>query len=333
MVKKCNGLRRKVFFRLSEWGDKLLKYFNENPDFILPLSRKNEVVSFIKSGLKDLSISRTSFEWGIKVEGSNNHIMYVWIDALVNYLTSLDFPNTSEEQFNFWKNCNHIIGKDILKFHAVYWPAMLMAADIPLPKKVFAHGWWTNEGKKISKSLGNVIDPNLMIDKYGLDQFRYFLLREVTLGQDGDFSEHSFKVRINSDLSNNLGNLIQRTLKFNAKHFSNKMPIDIQEPKKNDLLYEVYNLFPKIKVNMQNFQINKAIEEIFILLAKLNKFMDTAEPWNSIKNNREKTAIDLSTLIESFRVVGILLQPFIPDASNNILNILNIEKSEKVRIS
>ena len=317
------------FFRLSEWGDKLLKYFNENPDFILPLSRKNEVISFIKSGLKDLSISRTSFEWGIKVEGSTNHIMYVWIDALVNYLTSLDFPNTSEEQFNYWKNCNHIIGKDILKFHAVYWPAMLMAADIPLPKKVFAHGWWTNEGKKISKSVGNVIDPNLMIDKYGLDQFRYFLLREVTLGQDGDFSEHSFKARINSDLSNNLGNLIQRTLKFNAKHFANKMPIDIQEPKKNDLLYEVYNLFPKIKVNMQNFQINKAIEEIFILLAKLNKFMDTAEPWNSIKNNREKTAIDLSTLIESFRVVGILLQPFIPDASNNILNILNIEKKAR----
>ena len=191
------------FFRLSQWEERLLKYYEENPDFISPESRKNEVISFVKSGLRDLSISRTSFSWGIKVEGTDKHIMYVWIDALVNYLTSIDFPNTSDEQFLFWENCNHIIGKDILKFHAIYWPAMLIAADISLPKKIFAHGWWTNEGKKISKSVGNVIDPYLMIDKYGLDQFRYFLLREVTLGQDGDFSESSFKARVNADLSNN----------------------------------------------------------------------------------------------------------------------------------
>ncbi|MBD22679.1 MAG: methionine--tRNA ligase [Alphaproteobacteria bacterium] len=314
------------FFKLSEWGEKLLKYFEENPDFILPVSRKNEVISFVKSGLKDLSISRTSFNWGIKIDGSENHIMYVWIDALVNYLTSIDFPKTSKDQFLFWKNCYHIIGKDILKFHAVYWPAMLMAAEIPLPKKIFAHGWWTNEGKKISKSVGNVIDPHAMIDKFGLDQLRHFLLREVTLGQDGDFSEHSFKTRINADLSNNLGNLIQRTLKFVGKNFENKMPFDLQEPKNKDLLSEVYNLFPKVKISMEKFKINKSIEEIFIIITKLNQFMDKAEPWNSFKTNPQKTANDLSVLIESFRIIGILLQPFIPDASNEILNILNIEK-------
>ena len=216
---------------MSEWGDKLLKYFEENPDFILPLSRRNEVINFIKSGLKDLSISRTSFKWGIKVDGFNNHIMYVWIDALVNYLTSINFPNTSKEQFLFWNDCIHIIGKDILKFHAIYWPAMLMAANMPVPKKsLLMDGGLMKE--KISKSVGNVIDPHLMIDKYGLDQLKYFLLREVTLGQDGDFSESSFKARINADLSNNLGNLIQRTLKFTGKNFENKMPYQLEEPKK-----------------------------------------------------------------------------------------------------
>ena len=313
------------FFKLSEWENPLLRYYEEFPEFIQPKSRRNEVISFVKSGLKDLSISRTSFKWGIKVENNSNHIMYVWIDALVNYLTSLGFPNFKEKKI-YWDKCIHIIGKDILKFHAVYWPAMLMAAKLPLPKTIFAHGWWTNEGKKISKSVGNVIDPHAMIDKFGLDQLRHFLLREVTLGQDGDFSEHSFKTRINADLSNNLGNLIQRTLKFVGKNFENKMPFDLQEPKNKDLLSEVYNLFPKVKISMEKFKINKSIEEIFIIITKLNQFMDKAEPWNSFKTNPQKTANDLSVLIESFRIIGILLQPFIPDASNEILNILNIEK-------
>ena len=249
----------------------------KNPDFILPLSRRNEVISFVKSGLKDLSISRTSFKWGIKVEGTKNHIMYVWIDALVNYLTSINFPNTSDEQFLFWENCNHIIGKDILKFHAIYWPAMLMAANIPYQKKSLLMVGGQMKEKNI-KSVGNVIDPNLMIEKYGLDQLRYFLLREVTLGQDGDFSEFSFKARINADLSNNFGNLVQRTLKFTGKNFENKMPYELDEPKENDLLSEVYELYPKVRANIEDFQINKAIEEIFILLTKLNKFMDKSEP-------------------------------------------------------
>ena len=175
------GLKRRVsFFKLSEWQNKLLKYYDENPDFIKPISRRNEVISFVKNGLKDLSVSRTSFTWGIKVKGSENHIMYVWIDALVNYLTSLGYPNLDEDNYNYWKNCVHFIGKDILKFHAVYWPAMLMALDLPLPKTIFAHGWWTNEGMKISKSLGNTIDPYEIINNYGLDQFRFFAKRGNT---------------------------------------------------------------------------------------------------------------------------------------------------------
>ena len=317
------------FFKLSNWEDELLKYYDNNPEFISPSTRRNEVISFVKSGLKDLSISRTSFGWGIKVEKTSNHIMYVWIDALVNYLTSLNYPEMSEKSFLFWENSSHIIGKDILKFHAVYWPAMLMGAKLPLPKKIFAHGWWTNEGQKISKSIGNVIDPNDMIEKYGLDQLRFFLLREVTLGQDGDFSEQSFKTRINSDLSNNLGNLIQRALKFNNKNFSNKMPFELEKPNKDDLLFEVYNMYEKIKPDMDNYQISKALEKIFTLLNKLNKFMDKSEPWNSFKTNQEVAARDLSILIESFRVIGIILKPYIPDASEKILGFLNIKDESR----
>ena len=206
---------------------------------------------------------------------------------------------------------------------------MLMAAKLPLPKKIFAYGWWTNEGQKISKSIGNVIDPNEMIKKYGLDQLRFFLLREVTLGQDGDFSEQSFKTRINSDLSNNLGNLIQRALKFNNKNFSNKMPFELEKPNKDDLLFEVYNMYEKIKPDMDNYQISKAIEKIFTLLNKLNKFMDKSEPWNSFKTNQELAARDLSILIESFRVIGIILKPYIPDASEKILGFLNVKDENR----
>ncbi len=315
------------FFRLSKWEEKLLIYYENHPNFIMPDSRKNEVISFVKSGLKDLSISRTSFKWGIGVKNTKNHIMYVWIDALVNYLTSLDYPNFSKEKKQFWQNCRHIIGKDILKFHAVYWPAMLMAADMPIPKTIFAHGWWTNEGKKISKSLGNAIDPNEIVDKYGLDQFKYFLLREVNLGNDGDFSMTSFLTRINADLSNNLGNLIQRTLKFLVKNFSYKIPYSIVESDlKKEPLKDGYNLLSKIDENMKKFQISISLKLIFEYVASLNRFMDKEQPWNSIKINPDKTAKDLSLLIEGFRLIGILLQPFIPNASSKILDILNINQ-------
>ena len=316
------------FFKLSSWEKELLKFYDLNPNFIRPLSRMNEVKSFVRSGLKDLSVSRTSFNWGIKIPNSN-HIMYVWIDALTNYLTSIGYPEMSSSKINFWKNCIHIIGKDILKFHGVYWPAMLMAINHPLPKTIFAHGWWTNEGKKISKSLGNTIDPNEMIEKFGLDQFRYFLLREVPLGNDGDFSEKALINRINSDLSNNLGNLIQRVIKFLNKNYDNKISHSIQNFKNIKQLDKGYDLVNLIKLKIEDFQINKCLEEIFLYIDELNKFMDDSQPWNSFKTNPDKAGQDLSILVECFRIIGILLQPFIPKASNDILDILNINNSSR----
>ena len=317
------------FFKLSEWQEKLLNFYEENPDFVMPKSRMNEVKSFVKGGLKDLSISRTSFDWGIKVPESN-HIMYVWIDALTNYLTSIGYPNITDEKMEYWENCIHIIGKDILKFHAIYWPAMLMAINHTLPKTIFAHGWWTNEGKKISKSLGNTIDPNQMIEKFGLDQLRYFLLREVPLGNDGDFSESSLINRINSDLSNNLGNLIQRVVKFINKNFNNSVPNSLREEADEiKLICQGYEIIITVKKKMKEFQISKCLEDIFFYIDELNKYMDESQPWNSFKIDPKKAGKDLSILIECFRIIGIVLQPFIPNASKKILDILNINNESR----
>ena len=318
------------FFKLSNWEKKLLDYYEKNPDFIKPISRRNEVISFVKSGLKDLSVSRTSFTWGIKVPDSDKHIIYVWIDALTNYLTAINFPEIDDNNQVFWKNAHHIIGKDILKFHAIYWPALLMAIDFPLPKTIFAHGWWTNEGKKISKSAGNSIEPNYLISKFGLDQLKYFLIREITLGQDGDFSEKSFINRINSDLSNSLGNLISRTIKFTNKHFENKFPIELDGNILNSkILVSGYNLIEKYEVNIINFELNKALEKVWFFISQLNQYIDKMEPWSTIKINKVKTAETLSILIESIRLIGIILQPFIPEAAKKILDILNIDNNSR----
>ena len=316
------------FFKLSKWQEKLLDYYDKNKNFVYPESRYNEVKSFVRSGLKDLSISRTSFSWGIKVPNTN-HVMYVWVDALVNYLTSLGYPDFKKQK-EYWQNSYHIIGKDILKFHAVYWPALLLANNINLPKRIIAHGWWTNEGKKISKSIGNTIDPNEMIDKYGLDQFRYFLIREIPLGNDGDFSKEAFLNRINSDLSNNLGNLIQRVMKFIYKNYDNRLPSKIDSTLDGyNLMKDGYDLLPFIDKKIENFEISKCLEEIFIYIDKLNKFVDSNEPWKVFKVEKEKAGNGLSILVETFRIVGILLQPFIPNFSTNLLDLLNIDKNER----
>ncbi len=318
------------FFRLSNWQNKLLEVYKSQPDFIQPKSRMNEVKSFVESGLKDLSISRTSFKWGIEIPDSKNHIMYVWIDALTNYLTSIGYPKMSKEGMFFWENCTHIIGKDILKFHAVYWPAMLLAIDYPIPKHIFAHGWWTNEGKKISKSLGNAIDPYEIINKFGLDQFRYFLLREVPLGNDGDFSEQALINRINADLSNNFGNLVQRVIKFFKKNYSNyNLKFSENNFKVSDEITNGYKLISRIEEKMNEFQVNKCIEEIFTYVDQLNKFMDDREPWKIFKTNPDKAAESLLILIECFRILGIILQPFIPDASKKLLDLLNINENSR----
>ena len=313
------------FFKLSNWQNKLLEFYHKNTDFIKPSSRRNEVISFVKNGLKDLSVSRTSFNWGIKVPNHSSHVIYVWIDALANYLSAIKYPESFENE-KFWKNSIHIIGKDILKFHAIYWPAILMAADLTPPKQIFAHGWWTNEGKKISKSLNNSIDPLQLIHKYGLDQLRYFLLREVTLGQDGDFSEKSFIKRVNSDLANNLGNLIQRTLKLLEKHFDNKIPLKISELKNVEILSDTYKLVTLVKPKIENFEYNKALESIFNQIDQLNQFIDNEKPWESIKkNDLSKASETLSTLIECFRVIAVILIPFIPDSAKKILDTLNVD--------
>ena len=320
---------KSYFFKLSAWQNKLLDYYEQNKDSILPKSRYNEVISFIKGGLKDLSVSRTTFKWGIKVPEDENHVMYVWIDALCNYITALDYPNTESETFKkFWPGV-HIVGKDILRFHAVYWPAFLMAADMQAPYKIFAHGCWTNEGLKISKSIGNVIDPYDIIDQYGLDQIRFFLFREVPFGNDGDFSKDAIAQRVNADLSNNFGNLIQRISSFIVKNSDSVVnkPNEFSKDDKNLLcLYDI--ALDKYINNMNSYSIDKALKNIFEFLSLVNTFVDTQAPW-SLKNT------DLKRMKEVLYVVtiliiksSILLLPIIPSSIKRVLRIFNLSVTD-----
>ena len=317
------------FFRLSSFQDKLLKLYRDYPDFIMPESRKNEIVSFVKSGLKDLSISRTSFEWGIKVPNDDKHIMYVWLDALFNYISAL-----SEEDSCFWPAELHIVGKDILRFHTVYWPAFLMAAGIKVPKRIFAHGWWTNNGEKISKSVGNIIDPYEIIDKYNLDYFRYYLLREITLGNDGNFSKNSFVERLNSELVNKIGNLIYRTTSFIFKNCEQKIPNPGQYNNEDQsLLNYAYEQLPIIRKLIDKQDIKQVLEQIIILSNKANIYIDEEAPWKLKKTDVKRMYTVLYILSEVIRVIAIFLQPFIPESANNILNYFNIQKRDFDAIS
>ena len=316
---------KSYFFKLSSWEDKLIKFYEQNKEAILPKSRYNEVISFIKSGLKDLSISRTTFKWGIQVPEEDNHVMYVWIDALCNYITALNYPDTVDDTFKkFWPGV-HIVGKDILRFHAVYWPAFLMAADMEPPKKIFAHGWWTNEGQKISKSVGNIINPYEIIDQYGLDQIRLFLFREVPFGNDGDFSKDAISQRINADLSNNYGNLIQRIASFIVKNVNSQ----VIKPEKLDLVDEKLlksfdETFENYLEHMNSFQIDRALKNIFEYLSEVNAYVDNQAPWTLKKTNLErmKDVLYVSTFI-TIRC-SILLYPIIPSSIKKILNIYNL---------
>jgi len=313
------------FFKLSEWEDKLIKYYEINKEAILPKSRYNEVVSFIKGGLKDLSISRTTFKWGINVPEEDNHVMYVWIDALCNYITALNYPDTKNDSFKKFWPAVHIVGKDILRFHAVYWPAFLMAADIEPPKKIFAHGWWTNEGQKISKSLGNVINPYEIIDQYGLDQIRFFLFREVPFGNDGDFSKDAIAQRVNADLSNNYGNLIQRIASFIIKNANSevKKP-DKLEASDDRLLKSFDETFEDYLNHMNIFQIDRALKNIFEYLSEVNAYVDNQAPW-SLKKTDIKRMQDVLYVLTLITIkCSILLQPVIPSSIDKILNIYNL---------
>ena len=314
------------FFRLSAWQDRLLEFYAANPDFVLPKTRLNEVTSFVSGGLQDLSVSRTTFKWGVPVPGDDDHIMYVWLDALTNYITGVGFPETEKGEYvKYWPADLHMVGKDILRFHAVYWPAFLMAAGLEPPRRVFAHGWWTNEGRKISKSLGNIIDPVELVKKYGLDQVRYFLLREVPFGNDGDFAHQAMINRMNGELANDYGNLAQRVLSMINKNCDGKVPepgnfIGSDEP----LLLMSRALLGQIRDFMDVQAFHKALEELWVVIRDANAYVDNQAPWKLAKEDRARMGTVLYVLAETIRHLALLTQPFMPDASARILDQLAV---------
>jgi len=317
------------FFRLSKWENKLLKYYEENPDFIQPESRKNEVISFVKNGLKDLSVSRKSFSWGIKVPGNDNHVIYVWLDALTNYISALNYPNIENKLFkNFWPASIHLIGKDILRFHAVYWPAFLLAANIKLPKRVYGHGWILSGEEKMSKSKGNILDPLDIIDIYGLDPLRYYLIKEVSFGNDGNISKERLEDCINSDLANNYGNLCQRTVSFAVKNCDQKIPEKIKFEKDDlDFLNEFSSNIDEIRLKLDNQNINFYIDFIVDKLFAANKYFNDQEPWKK-KDDQIRLNTIVYTTLEIIRKISFMLYPIIPDTSLKALKIFDIKEKE-----
>lgn len=314
------------FFRLSAWQERLLDFYASRPDFILPESRRNEVVSFVRGGLQDLSVSRTTFRWGVPVPDDDAHIMYVWLDALTNYITAVGFPDTGSEAYRtFWPADLHMVGKDILRFHAVYWPAFLMAAGLEPPRRVFAHGWWTNEGQKISKSLGNVIEPLALVDAYGLDAVRYFMLREVPFGADGDFSRRAIVGRINGDLANDFGNLCQRVLAMINRNCSGEVPQrGALSSEDRDLLALAYGLIEPLRASIDAQAFHAALAQIWSVVAEANGYVDRQAPWALRKSDPARMRTVLYVLAEVIRQLGMVMQPFTPDAAGRLLDQLAV---------
>ena len=319
------------FFKLSAWQNKLLQFYEENEKFILPLSRRNEVINFVKSGLKDLSVSRTSFTWGIKVPKNEKHVIYVWLDALTNYLSALNYPNTDDMLYkSFWPASLHIIGKDILRFHAIYWPAFLLAAGIKPPIRVFGHGWILSGEEKMSKSKGNILNPVEIIEKYGIDALRYYLMKEVSHGSDGSISLKSLENCINSDLANNYGNLCQRIFSFIKTNCNNKI---VKNENLSDtdkkLINEVNILTKNLRDLIDNQDLNNYIKSVIKISFLTNKYINDEEPWKLKKNNIKKMNNILHLSLEQIAKISILLNPIIPESTNKVLNALNIKKDQK----
>ena len=317
------------FFKLSSWQDKLLKFYNDNPKFILPTSRRNEVVNFVKKGLKDLSVSRTSFNWGIPVPTNSKHLIYVWLDALTNYLSALNYPNIKDNKYKkFWPANIHIIGKDILRFHAIYWPAFLMAANIPLPKRIYGHGWILSDDKKMSKSLGNILDPIEIINNFGVDQLRYYLSKEVSLGNDGNISLKNLTDCINNDLANNYGNLCQRVFAFINKNCDSKIPtlgkMEEEDKKLNDV---IINSLSDLRSLIDNQELNQYLKKVINISFNANKYFNDQKPWSLKEKNPKRMNTILYTILNQIRSISILLNPIIPIATEKVLSTLSVEKA------
>ncbi len=337
---KCPDCGREVhevseeayFFKLSKYQDRLVKYYEENPDFIEPESRKNEMINnFIKPGLADLCVSRTSFDWGIPVTFDDKHVVYVWLDALTNYISALGYLSDDDSLFKKYWPCDlHIVGKEIIRFHTIVWPIMLMALDLPLPKKVFGHGWLVIDGGKISKSLGNYKDPREYIDAYGVDAIRYFALREVPFGSDGSFSEEALINRTNGDLANILGNLVNRTIGMINKYFDGEVSNKgVSEEIDNNLIKEAESLYIKVENYMNKLEVPKALDSIFDLFRSLNKYIDETTPWILAKDDskKDRLATVLYNLIEGIRIGTVLLRPFIPETTEKIFKQINTDNT------
>jgi len=336
---KCPDCGREVkvvkeesyFFNMKKYADRLVEYYNANPEFILPESRKNEMVNnFIKPGLEDLSVSRTTFDWGVKVPGDPKHVIYVWVDALSNYITALGYGSDNDELFNkYWPADVHVVGKDIVRFHTIYWPIFLMALDLPLPKKIFAHGFIMMKDGKMSKSKGNVVYPEMLIERYGLDAVRYFLLRELPFGQDGVFSPESFVERVNFDLANDLGNLLNRTVSMINKYFGGEIPAYAGQVTEFDQTLEdfIKTTVEKVEKNFEDMQFSIVLADIWALVARTNKYIDETAPWVLAKDeaNKEKLASVMNHLAESLRQIAIMIEPFMPRTTPQIFAQLGIE--------
>ncbi len=323
------------FFRLSAYAEKLLAHYDSHPDFIAPEVRRNEVISFVSGGLKDLSISRTSFDWGVPVPGDPSHVMYVWVDALTNYLTGVGFPDTESTLYQrYWPADLHMIGKDIIRFHAVYWPAFLMSAGIPLPRKVFAHGFLYNRGEKMSKSVGNVVDPVALVDTFGVDQVRYFLLREVPFGQDGSYSEDAIISRINADLANEFGNLAQRSLSMVNKNLDARVPQPGEFSAEDlDMLAAADGLLERVREHYAATAMHLALEAIWSVLAAANRYFSAQEPWVLRKSEIEADQVRFRTVLyvtlEVVRIAAVLAQPVLPAAAARLLDLLGQPEDQR----